>query len=349
VSQPCHGAVAATDDAADMRRISLLGMVFLLGACATSTTHADRPSTTAPRRASTTTTAPPGSEVTFTVAGPAISLQTPGCAAGCPLPYNQTGRVTGSLVGTVTGAGAVVLDGARYGGASTFVFRGTIAGCGSGTVVLRRREDGSLTAHTVGGSWDIAPGWGSNDLRDVSGIGTIAAPAADPGAGRIASTFHGRVVCHTNASTTPAAPQLANSVPVRFTSTTPTPSVAAPACARPNVCVYPTFQRSTYAGSLRGTERAAGAGFVRTTARGFAYAATSVAIVDVDVDSCGKGTMAIRAFSEFDGRSVAASWDVVPGSGTGALKTTHGAGTSSGTQSLDGTYHTTLRGALVCR
>jgi hypothetical protein len=58
----------------------------------------------------------------------------------------------------------------------TFLFNGTIDGCGSGTVAMRGLF-GSVGLQHVTGEIEFVPGLGSGDIGDVSGNGTITADA----------------------------------------------------------------------------------------------------------------------------------------------------------------------------
>ena len=163
--------------------------------------------------------------VAFAITGPPIALQKPECSPGCVVPYTQVGTVTGSLTGEITGAGAVGLDGSRYTGATTFVFRGRVEGCGEGTLALRRREAGDLSAKTLRGTWDITAGFGTGSLATVAGEGTIAAPETEPAAGKIASVLHGRVQCDAAKAPTGAQPTTPGAFAATFDARTAPPPV----------------------------------------------------------------------------------------------------------------------------
>ena len=327
-----------------------LVLVVLFGACGgTGAARTEKTDTGAPA-AGIATNGHRGRAVAFTVTGPPIAPRAPACATACPLPYTQTGTAEGSFRGAVAGVGAVQLDGQRFTGATTFVFRGTVASCGDGTVVLRRWEEGALgSAAQLFGSWDIAPGFGTGELANVSGGGVIeAATAKNPG--EIASTFRGRVVCRGTATGIETLMKPHAGKRVHFDATTAAPPVSAPVCIEAGKCVVPSTQQSQYRGSLDGTEHAAGAGYTTVTKRGagFAYAATSLALVTGHIEGCGEGMVVVRSRSEFDGEHVTSTWELVPGFGARALTSASGRGSAKGVREADGTYRTTFRGRIRC-
>ena len=77
---------------------------------------------------------------------------------------------TGGITGTsfAVGAAALAPDGI-YRATAIEQFTGTIAGCGSGTVVIQ--QTGTLDPATgrSEGSWAIVPGAGSGDLATATG------------------------------------------------------------------------------------------------------------------------------------------------------------------------------------
>jgi hypothetical protein len=333
-----------------MRRT--IAVALVIAACGCGSGHA-RTKTVAPlgsRPTSTIGARPdPPISVTFTVVGPPISILPPACEQ-CPLPSSQRGTVTGSLTGHVTGASGTRLDGTRFTGATTFVLRGTAASCGTGTLVLRRFEDGDVSSlESLTGTWDVVRGFGTGALSNVSGAGTV-----EPGPvftnTRISSTFRGRVSCEGASLGNQPSAEPARAVPVHADVTTAPPPVGSPVCDPKGACVVPTTQQARYAGSFAGMERAAGDGFTKPVAGGkFAYAATSVGVFRGRIAQCGAGSVVVRTRSEFDGENLALRWELVPGFGTAALATTRGHGVAHGVRNDDGTYTSTLTGNVECR
>jgi hypothetical protein len=333
-----------------MRRT--IAVALLITACGCGSGHA-RSKTVAPvgsRPTSTIGARPdPPISVTFTVIGPPLAILPPACDQMCPLPSSQRGTVTGSLTGQVTGASGTRLDGTRFSGATTFVLRGTVASCGTGTLVLRRYEDGDFSLATVKGTWDIVRGFGTGALTNVSGAGTL-----EPGPvftnTRISSTFRGRISCDGANVGDQASPEPARAVPVHADVTTAPPPVGSPVCDPKGACVVPTTQQARYTGSFAGTERAAGDGFTKPVAGGkFAYAATSIGVFSGSIAQCGAGSVVVRTRSEFDGENLALRWELVPDFGTEALATARGHGVAHGVRNADGTYTSTLTGNVECR
>ena len=329
-----------------MRRTIAIALVCTAFGC--SSRAAPQSTSTTAASPNATVSTPIDARVAFTVAGPPVALHAPECTPGCAVPYSQHGRATGALTGTVTGAGAVRLLGNTYTGATTFLFRGHVGGCGDGTATIRRREDGDLVAKTLTGTWDIVPGFGTAQLTNLSGTGTIG-PATSAN-GQIASTFRGRVSCARDHVAVGARNASPGSVPVRFRATTSPPPVSVPTCDPERGCVYPTRQHTRYAGSVQGSDIAAGDGMVKAIAGGrFAYAASALGVMTATIRGCGAGTVVVRTLSEFDGRNLTLVWEIVPTFGTRSLARTRGNGTGRGVRRTDGTYVSTLRGRVTCR
>jgi hypothetical protein len=349
MSLPCHTNVARASEYVDMRRLTLLALLVLVVSCGASGGGA----TTSPASPSASMLANPenqGDEITVALTGPPLVPGTPACASGCPLPYTQTGTTTGSFRGRITGAGAVVLDHGRFAGATTFVFRGAIDSCGVGTLVLRRWEEGTLGTTDLTGTWEIASGFGTGQLAEVSGSGTIAAGAARAGV-EISSTLHGHVACRDDVAPIHPSPKpLHGGRRVRAEATTAPPSLGTPACDTEGACVYPSTQQTHYAGSIDGTGHAAGAGYTTALPGGrFAYAATALSIITGAIDKCGTGTVVSRSRSEFDGEQLTTTWELVQGFGTGALASARGRGTARGVREADGSYEATFTGKISCK
>jgi hypothetical protein len=88
---------------------------------------------------------------------------------------------SGGMSGTsyAVGAAARAPDGI-YRGTAIEQFSGTIAGCGTGTVIIH--QTGTLDPATgrAGGSWTIVAGAGSGDLAETTG-GSADAVVGEPG------------------------------------------------------------------------------------------------------------------------------------------------------------------------
>jgi hypothetical protein len=88
----------------------------------------------------------------------------------CAGTFENVITYTGGITGTsyAVGAAALAADG-RYRGTAIEQFSGTIAGCGTGTVIIQ--QTGVLDPATGGseGSWTIVPGTGTGDLTTVTG------------------------------------------------------------------------------------------------------------------------------------------------------------------------------------
>ena len=83
--------------------------------------------------------------------------------------------------------------------AATYVFDGTVAGCGTGqflmveTVQIVSGPDRDFRTGTSAGSWQIVPDSGRGDLRTISGSGTSSGHATD--LDTVGRSFSGAVSC----------------------------------------------------------------------------------------------------------------------------------------------------------
>ena len=97
----------------------------------------------------------------------------PATPTRCAGTFETVRTYAGDFTGTsyIVGSAVKLPDGA-YQGQDVAQFSGTIAGCGTGTVVML--EVGILDAATGGqrGTWTITAGQGTGDLARVSGLGT---------------------------------------------------------------------------------------------------------------------------------------------------------------------------------
>jgi hypothetical protein len=102
--------------------------------------------------------------------------------------------MSGDLEGTYYSGSTVAFDetGLKFAISRTDVFRGTVAGCGSGTMVLVGNEVADPQSGT--GEWTIAEGFGTGDLAHASGHGNGTGTADGTG---IHSEFEGVIDCGT--------------------------------------------------------------------------------------------------------------------------------------------------------
>jgi hypothetical protein len=115
--------------------------------------------------------------------------------SSCVIPFSILGTASGDLTGTSVQAGSAVqfADGTLYAN-STFVFRGTVMPCGSGTVTMR--STGFNRAGVTSGEIVIVEGSGTGDLAGLEGQGTVVNGQADPsGSGVATGTIELRVRC----------------------------------------------------------------------------------------------------------------------------------------------------------
>jgi hypothetical protein len=171
--------------------------VLLVVALAACSSDDDSPDTAAGSSSSsvapTTTTTVPGVEMHFRVTAPTPSFEPNICREDdlCVLRGSERGTVTGDLEGmTIVGTSFALNDKARVAISRTDVFRGTVEGCGAGTLVLLGTEYADLDSGE--GSWEIAEGFGTGELAKVTGHGTASGTA---GAEGIDSQWEGVIDC----------------------------------------------------------------------------------------------------------------------------------------------------------
>ena len=114
-------------------------------------------------------------EVTAKLVGPDPVHGTPACdpAGRCVLTVAGAAEVTGDLVGGTANAGALMFNSATntYLTMQYTLFTGTIAGCGTGTMLLRSPEVRG-SQRPFSGKIEVILGTGTADLRGVMGSGT---------------------------------------------------------------------------------------------------------------------------------------------------------------------------------
>ncbi len=126
--------------------------------------------------------------------GGSPTIGTPICDAQqhCMYPLTVTGTYSGDLTGTSISHSAGALFGTEYAAGDTTIFTGTLAGCGTGTMVMV--STGRGTSGGKGTSrWDIFEGLGTGDLARVHGSGTTESGPDSSGA--IVVTLTGRITC----------------------------------------------------------------------------------------------------------------------------------------------------------
>ncbi len=152
--------------------VALVSLV-LLAACSSSA-NGDAtdtaPSSTIP--VSTTTPPPEGTTVHWQAdAIPGVPKQECNETKQCVLLGTERITLEGDLQGTsFTGTAAAFGKNQKFVVGRTDVFRGTVKGCGSGTLVIYGTETADV--HRGAGEWRIAEGFGTGDLAGVTGHGT---------------------------------------------------------------------------------------------------------------------------------------------------------------------------------
>jgi len=127
-------------------------------------------------------------------AKPSVPEQKCGAPRLCVLLGTETGRVSGDLRGTFFRGNAAVFGKKNHFVTGTAgVFRGTVKGCGTGTLVLMGTETADI--HQGTGDWRIADGFGSGDLASVTGHGTGTGTVSNAG---FHSEWQGTIDCGTS-------------------------------------------------------------------------------------------------------------------------------------------------------
>jgi len=122
---------------------------------------------------------------------PSVSVKKCGSAQQCVLLGTETGTVVGDLRGSFFRGNAVAFGRkSHFVVGTTGVFRGTVKGCGSGTIVLVGTELADTQRGT--GEWHIAAGFGKEDLAHATGHGTGHGTVSN---GRFHSEWQGVIDC----------------------------------------------------------------------------------------------------------------------------------------------------------
>ena len=131
--------------------------------------------------------------VTFTNTAPPITIGAPQCDAGgqCLYPWTEAGVSHGDFEGTYIASGVATASATGALAVSRMdILTGTIAGCGTGTLVLRMTED--LGPSPKPSEWQVVEGFGTGDLAGVRGHGDgIGAQTPDG----LTTTLSGRLHC----------------------------------------------------------------------------------------------------------------------------------------------------------
>jgi hypothetical protein len=127
--------------------------------------------------------------VTFTTRGETVGGDF-GCdptdPTRCAGTFRNVHTFAGDFVGTSYQVGsAVLLPDGIYHGQAVSTFTGTVAGCGSGTLVIL--ETGLLDPSNGDswGTWTIVRGEGTGELSELSGSGTADTRTSDPATGTV--------------------------------------------------------------------------------------------------------------------------------------------------------------------
>jgi len=148
-----------------------LVLLGLLAACSSSA-KGDETGTAPSSTSATTTAAPEGTRMQWKAdAIPGVPQQECNETKQCVLLGTERVTVRGDLQGTsFTGTAAAFGQNQKFVVGRTDVFRGTVKGCGSGTMVIYGTETADV--HRGEGEWRIAEGFGTGDLKGVTGHGT---------------------------------------------------------------------------------------------------------------------------------------------------------------------------------
>jgi hypothetical protein len=149
--------------------VVLLG---LLAACSSSAEgDATGAASTSAAPVTTTTAVPPGTPVRWQAdAIPGVPKQECNESKQCVLLGTERITLRGDVQGTsFTGTAAAFGENQKFVVGRTDVFRGTVKGCGAGTLVIYGTEIADV--HRAEGEWRIAEGFGTGDLAGVTGHG----------------------------------------------------------------------------------------------------------------------------------------------------------------------------------
>lgn len=158
-----------------LRRVAGIGaaaLVLVVAGCGGSDNKATASTaSTSASSAATTTTAPAGTPVAFENVEDHFTPFTPTCSpidpADCITPASSgSADIHGDLTGTAVAAGAASIYKDSNVASVLIAFRGTVASCGTGRLVMV--STGTITA----GEWKVVEKAGSDDLQPMTGTGT---------------------------------------------------------------------------------------------------------------------------------------------------------------------------------
>ena len=179
-----------------IRLIPRLAIVVLtIAACSSdsaATTASARSGSSAPASSATTTTSQPaGKEIhaTSTAGNPTIGAPFCDAEQHCMIPLSGTETYSGDMSGTSISYSAGALVGDKFAAGGTAIFTGTVADCGTGTVVVVSRGTGAVNG-SGSGEWEIVEGFGTGDLASASGGGTSTYQASADGTATTVTTGH---------------------------------------------------------------------------------------------------------------------------------------------------------------
>ncbi|HTL83573.1 MAG TPA: hypothetical protein VL856_00210 [Acidimicrobiia bacterium] len=153
-------------------------LLFPLAGCSSSSSESKATNTSAPSTAAVTRTTkkPAGTPVHWSNTAPPAALGQRQCGASqqecLVVGSTENGAAHGDLEGTYFSGGSLALDttGLKFAITRTDVFKGTVKGCGTGTLVLVGEE--TATPSSGVGTWKIVKGFGTGDLANATGQGT---------------------------------------------------------------------------------------------------------------------------------------------------------------------------------
>jgi hypothetical protein len=151
--------------------VSLL-LLVALASCSSSATSSGAGTVPSSTAAVTSTTAAAGATVHWSARTVPAHLDKQ-CATPqrCVLLATENGTFDGDLRGTDFSGGATAFsENGHFTVGRVDLFRGTVKGCGSGTLVFVGSELADLDGGT--GEWRIAEGFGTGDLARATGHGT---------------------------------------------------------------------------------------------------------------------------------------------------------------------------------
>lgn len=96
------------------------------------------------------------------------------------------------MTGTSISHSAGALVGSEYAAGDTLIYTGTVAGCGTGTLVILSTGRGTIDGKGTS-KWEVVDGLGSGELARLRGSGTTT--LGPDSAGASVATVTGHVTC----------------------------------------------------------------------------------------------------------------------------------------------------------